>query len=125
MTNQKGYIALMTTLIVLAVALVVVGSVSLLSIGEAESGLALSKGEGSLFFVEGCMEDAILKIKINSSYLGGTITHPEGSCAIIVSQSGNSYTVTATTDNTTQYKRVIRVILTRTSSITVNSWQEI
>lgn len=125
MKNQQGYIALLTTLIVLAVALVTVGSVSLLSIGEAESGLALSKGESSLQFVEGCMEDAILKVKTNANYSGGTITHPEGKCVITVTKNGSTYTLTSTTDNTVQYKRVVQVTLTRTNSISINSWKEI
>ena len=125
MKNQQGYIALLTTLIVLAVALVTVGSVSLLSIGEAESGLALSKGENSLQFVEGCMEDAIFKIKVNQNYAGGNISRPEGNCVITVSEVGNSYTLTATTDSSVQYKRIVKVVLTRGNAITINSWQEI
>jgi hypothetical protein len=70
------------------------------------------------------MEDALLKIRANASYAGGTITHPEGACAISVSQVGNTYTVTST-GTVAIYKRTIQVSATRGSTVVINSWKEI
>jgi hypothetical protein len=124
MKKKQGYIALIMVLTISAVALATVTSVLLLSIGEAQSGLALFNGENNLQFVEGCMEDALLKSQASSSYSGGTITRPEGTCMITVSKNVNVWTITATTASTT-YKRTIQAVVTRSSDIIITSWQEI
>lgn len=122
---MKGFIALTTVIVILAVVLIMTVSVSLLSVGEAQSGLSLYKGEDSLAFVEGCMEDALIKIRSNDAYAGGTITRPEGSCVItIVSHVGSNWTVTANSTDT-KYVRKVQVTMVKSSSIAITSWQEI
>lgn len=125
MRNQSGYIAILTVIIVLAVVLMISSSVTLLSIGEGQSSLALTQGESSLNFVEGCMEDALEKIALNSAYSGGTITHPEGVCSISISKSGTSYDVIATNVDTSDYGRTIEVRCTKQNSLQLISWKEI
>ena len=121
---QKGFIALTSVLVISVVVLSITLTIVYLSIGQGQSSLALSKGEDQLAFVEGCMEDALLKIKVNSSYAGGSITRPEGTCTITVSQAGNVYTMTSM-GTTSVYKRTIQVVATRGSSIVITSWKEI
>lgn len=123
--GEKGYIALMTVLIISAVSLALGTTVALLSIGETQSSFALYQGEKTLNLVEGCMEDALLRVQKSSSYSGGTITQPEGTCAITVNKSGNDWTVQATNTTSTQYKRTIEIQFTRTGTITLTSWKEI
>lgn len=122
-TNQRGYVAvavmLLTAVIILGTTITVIS----LGIGEGQSSLALTNGENTLHFVEGCMEDALLKIRANASYGGGTITQPEGTCTISISQAGATYTVTATSTATT-YRRTIQAVVTRSSSLTISSWRE-
>lgn len=125
MNQQKGYIATITVLVLLVVVVALVTTVALLSIGEAQGSLALTKGEDTLQFVEGCMEDALLKVRQSPTYSGGTITRPEGTCSITTSKSGNTWTVTATT-TATNYVRTIQVVATRTGQgVTLTSWKEI
>lgn len=69
--NPSGYIALITVIILSAVTMAIGTTVSLLAIGEAQSSQALTKGEETLGFVEGCMEDALLKVRASDSYAGG------------------------------------------------------
>lgn len=121
---NRGFTAITSVLIISAVVLVISISVSLLSIGEGQSGLATYKGEASYFLTDGCVEDALLKAKQNASYTGGTLTRPEGSCTISISKAGNTWTVTASNSGT--YTKSIQVIIQRTgSSVTVSSWNEI
>jgi len=122
--KQQGYIALIMVLTISAVALATATTVALLSIGEAQSGLALFNGENTLTFVEGCMEDALLKSQAAATYAGGTITRPEGTCTITVSKNVNVWTITATT-TATIYKRTIQAVVTRSSTLTITSWKEI
>ena len=121
---QKGFIALTSVLVISVVVLSITLTIVYLSIGQGQSSLALSKGEDQLAFAEGCMEDALLKVRANSSYAGGSITRPEGTCAITVSQVGNVYTITSA-GITTAYKRTIQAVATRGSSIVITSWKEI
>jgi hypothetical protein len=127
--NQSGYIALTTVLIILAVVVITAVSVTYSSIGEAQSGLALYKGEENLHFVEGCVEDMLLEVRSNSSFTSGTISRPEGTCVITVVSKVGSGTVTWTVDTTSQstaYQRTIRTIFTRSPTvITLTSWNEI
>src|SRR5260221_5347286 len=97
---EAGYIAILTVLIISAVVIAIATTVSLLAIGEAQSSLSLFKGEDTLTFVEGCMEDALLKARNSNSYTSGSITRPEGTCTITVAKAGTTWTVTATTTNT-------------------------
>ncbi|MBI2049367.1 hypothetical protein HYT32_00425 [Candidatus Roizmanbacteria bacterium] len=126
---QKGYIALITVLIVMAVVLTTASTVALLGIGEAQSGFSIFRGEDTLSFVEGCAEDAMLKARVNASYNGGTITRPEGSCAITVVSKIGSPTVTWTINITTAdtlYKRTVEIVFERSETgITLTSWKEI
>lgn len=122
-SSSGGYVAISVVLILTAVVLGIMITVAQLGVGEGQVSLALSKGEDTLNFTEGCMEDALLKIRSNASYAGGTITRPEGTCSITVSQAGSTYTVTATTTATT-YKRTIQAVAIRSTSMSLTSWKE-
>lgn len=125
MQAQKGYIALLTTIIIMAVVLTTASTVALLSIGEAQSSFALFKGEDALQFVEGCSEDVLLKIRSNPSIAGTfTIGRPEGQCTATVESGSNPWSVLISTQST-QYKRTIRVIFDRNpTGIILTSWLE-
>lgn len=121
---QKGFIALTSVLIIGVVVLAITVTVVYLSIGQGQSSFALTKGENQLGLVEGCMEDVLLKIRASASYAGGSITRPEGTCTITVSSVGNVYTVTATSIST-DYRRTVRSVVTRASTMILTSWKEI
>lgn len=125
---KKGFIAVVTVLIISVVVLAVAVTVTLLSIGEAQSSLSLFKGEDNLSFVEGCAEDVMLKIRASSTYNGASITRPEGTCLITYNAGGGgpvNWDITVTSQSV-DYKRSIRVILTRNpTGIILSSWKEI
>ena len=123
---QRGYIALLTILIVMAAVLTIASTVAFLSIGEAQSGLSLFKGEQTLDFVEGCTEDAMIRARNDSAYNGGDIIRPEGTCNVTInSKVANRWTMTTTTPNAL-YKRTIQLVFDRLSTgISLISWKEI
>ena len=121
---QKGYVAIVTVLTISLVALIVAVTVSFLAIGEGQAAVAHFKGEDALFFVDGCMEDALLKAKASPTYAGGSITRPEGTCTITISKAGNTWTVAATT-TATNYKRTDQAVVTRSGTLTLTSWREL
>lgn len=122
-SSEEGYVAIAIVLILTVVILGIMVTVAQLGVGEGQVSLALSKGEDALNFAEGCMEDALLKIRSDPTYPGGSITRPEGTCTITVSQAGSTYTVTAAITGTT-YRRTIQAVVARSTSLGLTSWKE-
>jgi len=123
MKQRKGFIAMSTVLIVSAVVIAIAISTTLIGVGEGKAGLLHWNGSNSLYLAEGCMEDALLKLRTSAGYTGGTITRPEGSCTVTVTGSG-TYTITVTATNATA-TRQIQAIATRSGKVAISSWKEL
>lgn len=122
--KTPGYIAISTALIVSLVVLLASVTVTMLSINEGQSALSITKSEETLGFVEGCAEDALLKLRANNSYIGGSITRPEGTCTITVTGAASPWIVSATT-TATDYKKSITVTVGKTGNkLNITSWRE-
>ena len=120
---HQGYIALSSILVISAVVLVIGISTSLLSVNDLLSSTSGKKGDETVDFVEACIEDALLRLNKDNT-IPTTITLPVGDCSVTInSQVGNDwdFTVEATLDG---FTRKIRVVATRSSSVTITSWQE-
>ena len=134
--NSKGFIAISTVVIILAVILALTITMSYAAIGEAQSGLALFQGEENLGQAEGCVEDALLKARSSPTFgdpvgtpVNITRPLPEPACVVTVVSKTGSGTVTwdmNVTVDTTIHKRTINVDFTRApTGITLTSWNEI
>ena len=122
--NKDGYIALSSVLVIMAIIIIIGTSVSFLSINDMQSALSTKKSEESLHLVEGCTEDALLRLNKNNS-IPSTITIPEGTCSVTInSKVGNNwtFTVTATFNN---YKKNVQISATRSTKVVVTNWIEI
>jgi hypothetical protein len=123
--SQRGYIALTSVILVIAIIGAVATTITYVAIGEARSGLALFAGEDNLSFVEGCVEDYLLKIRSDAAFAGGNITRPEGTCTITINSGNPNWDITVTSVST-KYQRKMQVIFTRAATgITLTSWKEI
>lgn len=125
-TSRQGMVALSTVLVLGGVLVALATTVTYLSIGEAQSGLAHYKGTENLNLIEGCVEDVLLTIRSNASYNGTTIIHAGQTCTVTYTTGGpTNWDITVSTD-TTAYQRKIRVVFVRNSTgITLTSWREI
>lgn len=135
MINSRGYIAISSVVIILAVILSITITMSYSAIGEAQSGLALFQGEENLHQVEGCVEDALLKARASATF-GDPVTvpvniarpTPQPTCVVTVNSKGAGPTFTwnmIVSVNTTSSKRNINVIFNReTTGIKLTSWNE-
>lgn len=124
---MKGFVAISTVLILSVVLLVIVGTVTLTAIGEAQTSLTLFQGEDSISLVEGCVEDLLQKVHDDSTYSATTVSRPDGtSCTFFYNASGpTDWDVTISTNITTNPRR-IKVAFTRSATaVLVSSWQEI
>jgi hypothetical protein len=128
--NNKGAAALLTVIIVSAAVLVMAYSASVLGLGELDMGYTSQRGAESFSIADGCMEEALRRIKINSSsYSGSSLSLGGGSCIISVSGAGSNRTITVSStissNGNTYGKKIQSGITLSGDTITVSSWNEI
>lgn len=117
----KGFVVISTVFILLAVALALGVTVTILSVSNAQTSLALSEGMDARGLLDGCVEDMLLFSRASASYAGGTITRPEGSCSATLSKVGTVWTATMRTNG--DYNQAATIVFNRASSgVTLVSW---
>lgn len=117
----KGFVVISTVFILLAVALALGVTVTILSVSNAQTSLALSDGMDARGLLDGCVEDTLLFSRASASYVGGTITRPEGSCSAALSKAGTVWTATVRTNG--DYDQAATIVFNRASSgVTLSSW---
>lgn len=122
--DERGMAALLIVLVFSAAALLIAWSATILGIGEVSMGYTVQKGQQSLFFANGCVEESLRQLQMNENWSGGTLNLSDGSCIISVTPSGNnrSISVSALSDNFN--KKFLVSTMVSSSVVTVNSWQE-
>jgi hypothetical protein len=123
-STQSGFAALTTVLILGAVVVLLILTVSLSSIGDAQQALAGSQGADALNQLKGCTEVALLELN-ESSTLPATVTTPDGSCTITLnSQTGTTWVFT-TTGTFGSFTKSVTMTAERTTTISITSWKEV
>lgn len=123
-TNEKGVAALLTIIIVAATTLIISCSVAFMGIGELDRGYTYQRGAEAFAVADGCMEEALRRIKLDISYNGGSLALGDGTCIIEVVANGAEHTIT-TTGAVDEYNKKIETKITLAGNIiTINSWRE-
>jgi hypothetical protein len=122
-SGNKGVAALLTIVIVAAATLLMAYSASLLGLGELELGHTSQKGEEAFSVADGCMEEALRRIRVDTSYTGGSLSVLNGSCTIAVTGSG-PYTITVTGTSGEYNKKIEAGVAVSSRVLTINSWEE-
>lgn len=123
---NQGVAALFTVVIVGSAALLMASGAVLLGIGELDRGFTAQQGAEAFAFADGCVDEALERLRLDSSYTGGSITVQNDSCAISVSTPGGSertIVVIGNVNNT--YYKTVQVEVTLGGVITIDSWQEL
>jgi len=109
LSDRKGMAALLTVVIVGAATLLMAFSAIILGLGELEMGYASQQGEETFQVANGCLEESLLRLRINSTtYNGGILNLGSGSCIIGISGTGNErlIMVTGTVGDYNKYLQV-------------------
>ena len=121
---MKGFIALITVLTILAIVLMIGLSISFLSIGEASMSLQKSQSSQAYYLANLCVENALMRLKENSSYLGDeTINIENGSCHILPIEGNWTVKISANFQN--QVRKIVIMISQISPEIIIDSWQEV
>lgn len=93
--NQNGLTALVTLVIISFVALLIALSVNLISLSEMQMGFEKSRSQKAFWAAEACLDEALIRLKRNPSYSGGSLAIDQvTSCTISISPSGNKRIIT-------------------------------
>ena len=128
---SRGVAALFVIIVVATASFIMAYGSSLLGIGDLDMAFISSKGVEAFVRVDGCVEEAMRRLRYNTSYAGGVYIFSSGSCAIIISSAGSDRTILAASNVDGRYFRTLQVEVTLGGDsvtgtiITINSWQEL
>ena len=122
--SSSGYIAITSILVIAAIVLIIGTTTALVSISEAQISLSGIKNDQTLDLVEACTEEALLYINENNS-LPTTLTLPQGTCTMTVTQPITATWIVTITASHDTYTKTVRITLTRSSTIAITRWEEL
>ncbi|MDO8265303.1 MAG: hypothetical protein Q7T34_02955 [Candidatus Parcubacteria bacterium] len=122
--EQQGFIALITVLIISAVALMIGLDVSLFSIGEANMSSKKIQSSQSYYLANLCAEKALRELRKNSAYQGNeNLVFPEGQCSILPIE-GN-WIIKVSADSLNQVRKIKITVGQLDPKITIISWIQV
>lgn len=122
--DNRGIAAMITIVVVGVAALIMAYSASFLGLGELDMGYTAQKGTQSFVLADGCIEEALYRLKLDNTYTGDTLSIDENSCIITVSGAGSNRTVSATA-TVGDFTRDISADVTITGGVvTIDSWND-
>ncbi len=130
LNNNQGAAALITVIAVMAILFSLITVVSKFSLNGLAINLESDQSHKALQIAEACAEESALRLKLDSSYTGGSLTFAVGSCTISISGAGTTRTATVVA-TVGQNTRDVQVNLTLVSNISAtaeglnfSNWEE-
>lgn len=126
--KSKGFIALISILIIGAVVLVISIGLSLRSISETDMSLSQQQANTALSLANLCAEQALFKLESVLNYSGSETLNIDGnSCSILaITGSGNINRTVTTQSTVAGYTRKVKAIVSQISPVMqISSWNEV
>ena len=121
---QDGVAALLTIVIIGAAGLIMAYSASILALGDLEMGFDSQKGSQAFALADGCVEEAMRRLRLDNSYSGGSLSVGDNSCIIGIDTSGSDRTINVTSTVDIYHKVIEANVTVSDSSVVLNNWQE-
>lgn len=125
--NNRGFVTLISVLIVGAVGISITLSLLLIGIDSAKTNLTLKKSAQAFMLANACVESGLQHIRDNTDFTGdNTILFNEGSCQYTInSQGGESRTIIAAGTVQTTVRRIHVEVDALSPAMNIASWKEI
>ena len=125
--QHKGFITLISVLVVGAVGVAIATSLILLGLGSSRTSFAIEQSNQAKGIANACAEEALQQIRDSTPFTGsGNLTLGQGTCAYTVtSQGGQNRTITSSGTVGSIMRKVKIIIDTINPTIQVVSWQEV
>jgi hypothetical protein len=125
--KKNGFAAITSMIVISIVVLGIATSVALMGIDNAQSSLSVTKHQSAVTISKSCVEEALIRIRDDVNYTGGSLNFSEGSCTSSVSGTSTLKTVdvVTTVPGPPSYSHSLQITVTRKGkSINITSWQE-
>ncbi len=124
---NRGYITLISVLVVGAVGVAIALSVILLGLGSSRTSFAWEQSNQAKALANACAEEALQQIRNSTSYTGsGNLVLGQGTCDYLVTtQGGENRTITAVGEVGTIIRNVEIIVNAIEPAIGLVSWREI
>jgi len=126
--DERGFIALISVMIIGILALLIAVNLSSRSVGEAYMGFDDQEAHRSLALAETCAEKALASLKISLTYPGNeTVSIGDYTCQILpVEGTGNANRTIKTQSLASGYAKRIKIEIAQVNpSLQITSWQEV
>ena len=127
LNNKRGYITLMSVLIVGAIGTAIAVSLILLGLGVSRNSFALEQSNQAKALANSCAEEALQQIRDSTPFTGtGSLSSSQGDCEYeVVNDGGQDRTITASSTVKTIVRKVKVTIDTINPDINIVLWQEV
>ena len=124
---RRGYIALISVILLGALGTAIMLSVILSGVSAGKTDLSIEQSSGARVLASSCAEEALEKInESGTTSATGNLSIGSGTCAyLITSQNGQNITINATGYFGTISNKVKVVVSTTSPNIILSSWQEV
>ena len=126
-----GFAALLTVVIIGAAVFILAYGAAMLGLGGLESGYTAQRGSEAMSAADGCVEEALRRLRLDPAYTGGSVPFSGGAppCTVTITDLGAGQRRIIGTGSIAsgQYNKIIQMevtIISPGNRITVNSWQE-
>lgn len=121
--NQRGAVAMLTTLVLSSVLVMLAVSVVLTGISSRANAFVLKQSENVFVSFEGCIENALIRLNRDNGYLGHSFSVNDVDCTVSVSGSGDERTVTAS-GNKDEVTRDVSLQVQLTPNFGIIDWAD-
>jgi predicted chitinase len=121
---EKGFIALITLLILFLISLSIGIGLALRSIGRTKTSLQINQSSQAFYLANLCVENALMKLKENINYSGNETIQVEGSYCQILPIEGK-WTIKIIGNFQNQVKKVKIIVNQVNPQMIIQSWQEV
>ncbi len=121
-SHRPGFAALFLVVVLGGVALMIVVGVTVVGFGNIERAFLHVRADGASTIADGCIEEALLRLRLDQQYRGGVLNLNGGSCILSVVPDGDEYLIrTTSTLDIAQSTRTARVEVDQ-DSIILKQW---
>lgn len=122
--EERGVAALFVVAIIGATALIMAFSASWFGIVDLDTGYLAKNGEEAASLADGCLENALQRLRFDVNYSGEILNFGEKSCIISVISNGNQRSITVNASLENFHQKLTANISLDSNNITLNGWQE-
>jgi hypothetical protein len=122
---RKGYVIISVTLILLVVTTGIILTLSFLSLGSLNIAESRNGSDQIFYYSDACLEEAVLRLKRDAFYAGGSVEFPNGTCHIDLQEDNGGYVFKVYFSGRENYSRAIEAKAEMVNgSISIIDWSE-